>query len=73
MSIQGIRERAYTSDAGTGSGKSILDAGCETGIFTADILETGATVVGLELALSMLQRARTRLAQQAFQQAGQQV
>ncbi len=48
-------------------GESILDAGCGTGIFTADILKTGATVVGLELALSMLQRARTRLAQQAFQ------
>ena len=27
----------------------ILDTGCGTGIFTADILETGARVVGLEL------------------------
>jgi ubiquinone/menaquinone biosynthesis C-methylase UbiE len=48
-------------------GEVILDAGCGTGIFTADILETGARVVGLEIALTMLDRALTRCGGQAFQ------
>ncbi len=37
-------------------GEFILDAGCGTGVFTADILETGAKVVGLELSRPMLVR-----------------
>ena len=45
----------------------ILDAGCGTGIFTADILETGARVVGLELALTMLRHALTKCPGQTFQ------
>ena len=45
----------------------ILDAGCGTGIFTADILETGARVVGLDLAFSMLRRALTKCKGQTFQ------
>ncbi len=45
----------------------ILDAGCGTGIFTADILETGARVVGLELSLTMLRRALTKCGGQTFQ------
>jgi len=45
----------------------ILDAGCGTGIFTADILETGARVVGLELALAMLRRAMTKCPGRTFQ------
>jgi ubiquinone/menaquinone biosynthesis C-methylase UbiE len=49
------------------SGEVILDAGCGTGIFTADILETGARVVGLELALTMLRRALNRCEDQTFQ------
>ncbi len=48
-------------------GEVILDAGCGTGIFTADILETGARVVGLELALSMLRRALTKFPGRTFQ------
>jgi ubiquinone/menaquinone biosynthesis C-methylase UbiE len=35
-------------------GEKILDAGCGTGIFTLDLLTAGATVVGLELSLPML-------------------
>jgi len=35
----------------------ILDAGCGTGVFTADILEAGASVVGAELSRPMLLRA----------------
>ena len=48
-------------------GELILDAGCGTGIFTADIVETGARVVGLELALAMLRRALTKFPGQTFQ------
>ena len=47
-------------------GEVILDAGCGTGVFTADILETGARVVGLELSLTMLRRAQTKCAGQTF-------
>ena len=48
-------------------GDVILDAGCGTGIFTADILDTGARVVGLELSLEMLRRAMTRCPGRTFQ------
>jgi ubiquinone/menaquinone biosynthesis C-methylase UbiE len=48
-------------------GEMILDAGCGTGIFTADILETGARVVGLDLALPMLHRALTKCPGRTFQ------
>ena len=39
----------------------ILDAGCGTGIFTQDVLSEGAHVVGLELSLPMIMRARKKL------------
>jgi ubiquinone/menaquinone biosynthesis C-methylase UbiE len=39
-------------------GERILDAGCGTGIFTADILERGTRVTGLDLSLPMLRRAK---------------
>jgi ubiquinone/menaquinone biosynthesis C-methylase UbiE len=46
----------------------ILDAGCGTGVFAADILETGARVVGLDLSLTMLRRATlTKCPGQPFQ------
>ena len=48
-------------------GEVILDAGCGTGIFTGDILETGARIVGLELALAMVHRARNRCPGRTFQ------
>lgn len=48
-------------------GEVILDAGCGTGIFTADILKTGARVVGLDLALAMLRRALTKCTGRTFQ------
>ncbi|MBW2201599.1 MAG: class I SAM-dependent methyltransferase [Deltaproteobacteria bacterium] len=35
-------------------GEKILDPGCGTGIFTDDVLKTGAQVVGLELSMPML-------------------
>jgi len=48
-------------------GEVILDAGCGTGIFTADILETGARVVGLELSFAMLCRCLTKCGGETFQ------
>jgi ubiquinone/menaquinone biosynthesis C-methylase UbiE len=48
-------------------GELILDAGCGTGIFTEDIIETGARVVGLELAFDMLRRAVTKCSRRTFE------
>ena len=48
-------------------GEVILDAGCGTGIFAADILESGVRVVGLDLSLTMLRHALTKFAGQTFQ------
>jgi ubiquinone/menaquinone biosynthesis C-methylase UbiE len=41
-------------------GDFLLDAGCGTGIFTIDMLSCGARVVGLDLSLSMVRRAREK-------------
>jgi ubiquinone/menaquinone biosynthesis C-methylase UbiE len=41
-----------------GPGDRILDAGCGTGLFTRDFLERGADLVGLDVSLPMLKRAR---------------
>ncbi len=38
-------------------GELILDAGCGTGVFTRDVLAAGASVVGLDISLNMLQRS----------------
>jgi ubiquinone/menaquinone biosynthesis C-methylase UbiE len=43
-----------------GRGDFILDAGCGTGIFTLDMLSCGVRVVGLDLSLSMIRRARQK-------------
>jgi ubiquinone/menaquinone biosynthesis C-methylase UbiE len=45
----------------------ILDAGCGTGIFTRDILSSGSEVIGLDLSLPMLMRARKKLRGYPFQ------
>ncbi len=42
-------------------GETILDAGCGTGVFTIDILSAGAGVVGLDISLPMLLRAREKM------------
>ena len=41
-------------------GEMILDVGCGTGIFTLDILESGPGVVGVDISLPMLMRARQK-------------
>jgi ubiquinone/menaquinone biosynthesis C-methylase UbiE len=43
-----------------GHGERILDAGCGTGVFTLDMLSEGAHIVGLELSLPMLFRAKEK-------------
>ena len=43
-----------------GPGDFLLDAGCGTGIFTMDMLSCGARVVGLDLSLPMVRRAREK-------------
>jgi ubiquinone/menaquinone biosynthesis C-methylase UbiE len=43
-----------------GSGEKILDVGCGTGIFTADLLAAGSEVTGLDLSLPMLRQAQKK-------------
>jgi ubiquinone/menaquinone biosynthesis C-methylase UbiE len=43
-----------------GPGQFLLDAGCGTGVFTLDMLSCGARVVGLDLSLSMIRRAKQK-------------
>ena len=47
-------------------GERILDAGCGSGIFTGEVLDRGATVVGLDLSLPMLHAALRRHAHARF-------
>ena len=47
-------------------GELVLDAGCGTGLFSCDILKAQAQVVGLELSLPMLLRARQKAMESAF-------
>jgi ubiquinone/menaquinone biosynthesis C-methylase UbiE len=39
------------------SGELILDAGCGTGVFTSGIIESGASVIGLDVSRPMLKKA----------------
>jgi ubiquinone/menaquinone biosynthesis C-methylase UbiE len=43
-----------------GDGEEILDVGCGTGIFTADLLAAGSEVTGLDLSLPMLRYAKKK-------------
>jgi ubiquinone/menaquinone biosynthesis C-methylase UbiE len=47
-------------------GEQILDAGCGTGVFTADILSSGSKVVGLDLSLPMLRLAERKFTECPF-------
>jgi len=48
------------------TGDKVLDAGCGSGIFTEPLVEQGASIVGLDISLPMLSRARNRLPNEAF-------
>jgi len=43
-----------------GHGEFILDAGCGTGVFALDVLSAGSRVIGLDLSLPMLMRAKEK-------------
>ena len=49
-----------------GPGETILDAGCGTGVFTLDFLETGARVTGLDISRNMLRAAMKAAAAYPF-------
>jgi ubiquinone/menaquinone biosynthesis C-methylase UbiE len=49
------------------SDEFLLDAGCGTGVFTLDILAFGAHVVGVDLSLPMLSRAKQKTRGYHFQ------
>jgi ubiquinone/menaquinone biosynthesis C-methylase UbiE len=51
-------------------GELILDAGCGTGVFTFDILSFGSCVIGLDLSLPMLIKAREKAKGYPFQIVG---
>lgn len=51
------------------SGEMILDVGCGTGIFTQDILASGAVITGVDLSGKMLRGAVARLGTAHFQAA----
>jgi ubiquinone/menaquinone biosynthesis C-methylase UbiE len=49
-------------------GETILDAGCGTGVFTLDILASGAHVIGMDISLPMLRRTGQKARKYPFQQ-----
>jgi ubiquinone/menaquinone biosynthesis C-methylase UbiE len=61
----GARVRKYEADLildllKPGRGETILDAGCGSGVFTLDLLASGAHVIGLDISLPMLRRSREK-------------
>jgi len=65
--VKAYESRLLLEMARPGQGERILDVGCGTGIFTLDLLAAGARVVGLELSLPMLGRARKKAPSHCFQ------
>ena len=49
-----------------GEQEKILDVGCGTGVFTKDVLGSGAHVTGLDLSLPMLRQAADKLPETVF-------
>jgi len=64
--VREYERRLLLEMANPGPGEKILDVGCGTGIFTADLLAAGSRVTGLELSLPMLLRAGKRAAGRPF-------
>lgn len=55
------RARMYVEHAGLRPGKLALEVGCGTGLFLAQVAESGATVRALDLSTHLLAKARARL------------
>ena len=51
-------------------GEHILDAGCGTGVFTADVLDCRAMVTGVDISVPMIARANSKLRLRDFSAAG---
>ena len=64
--VREYERRLLLEMANPGPGEKILDVGCGTGIFTADLLAAGSRVTGLELSLPMLLYAGKKAAGQPF-------
>jgi ubiquinone/menaquinone biosynthesis C-methylase UbiE len=64
--IKEFESRLVMNRLNPAAGERILDAGCGTGIFTADFLDAGAEVVGLELSYPMVARAARKLSSRPF-------
>jgi ubiquinone/menaquinone biosynthesis C-methylase UbiE len=58
--------RLLLDTARPGPGEEILDVGCGTGVFTADLLAAGSRVTGLEISFPMLLRAGKKAAGRPF-------
>jgi ubiquinone/menaquinone biosynthesis C-methylase UbiE len=58
--VRQYESRLMIEMARPGRGEKILDAGCGTGIFTADLLAAGSEVTGLDLSLPMLRYAEKK-------------
>ncbi|MBX3413371.1 MAG: methyltransferase domain-containing protein [Pirellulales bacterium] len=48
-------------------GERIIDLGCGTGVLTADIAKTGASIVGLDLSAEMIDQARRNFPELRFE------
>ncbi|MBI4768745.1 MAG: methyltransferase domain-containing protein [Deltaproteobacteria bacterium] len=64
--VKEYEKRLILEMAQPGRGEMILDAGCGTGVFTRYLLITGARVVGLDVSLPMLRRAKEMLPPYTF-------
>jgi ubiquinone/menaquinone biosynthesis C-methylase UbiE len=58
--VKEVEEELFLDLLKPSRGERILDAGCGTGIFTRGILSCGSKVVGLDVSLPMLLRARQK-------------
>jgi ubiquinone/menaquinone biosynthesis C-methylase UbiE len=64
--VREYESRLLLEIARPGRGEKILDVGCGTGVFTADLLAAGSQVTGLELSLPMLRRAGKKASGRPF-------
>ncbi len=67
--VREYERRLLLEMASPGPGEKILDVGCGTGIFTADLLAAGSQVTGFELSFPMLLHAGKKAAGGPFHMA----
>jgi ubiquinone/menaquinone biosynthesis C-methylase UbiE len=64
--VKQYESRLLIEMACPGQGEKILDVGCGTGVFTADLLAVGSEVTGLDLSLPMLRFAKKKASGRPF-------